>query len=395
MRHKIEHGDLFPDFEKLLPKKLQNELHFLKKIFSPYTSRVYLVGGAVRDMIRKRFQKEDLDIVDLDIEVYSIEPQIFEKIMEKIGAKGVGKSFFVYKYKENIDISLPRVESKVNEGHRGFRVKLAKDEKEASIRRDFKMNALMLNVFTGKILDFWGGIEDIFNKKISIIDETKFKEDSLRVLRGMQFSARFGYKIEDRSCMIMKKIDLNDLSKERIFWEFEKMFKGKFLHYGLYYLLALKIWQKIFKISVNKAFFYKSAFELVKNRDFFEKDIYKFYFLFIISKNLHKNYNYFLDILQTPNEYYKIFRKQKFIPKNRTDRFLVALSMLYPINRWLGNYKKDVKKRAKKFDIWEKSFDGGVFAKDLLKEGFSGKELGEELRRRRLKKIKELYKGRI
>lgn len=394
MQFKIKNGDIFPDYEKLLPKNLKDELHFLKKFFSPYTSRIYLVGGAVRDLIRKRYLNEKIDIVDLDLEVYGVEPKDFEKLMKDLNAKGVGKSFFVYKYKENIDISLPRVESKIGVGHKGFKVDLAKDEKEASLRRDFKMNALMLNIYSGKILDFWGGIEDIFNKKISIIDEEKFKEDSLRVLRAMQFSARFGYKIDKKSCEIMREIELNDLSKERIFWEFEKMFKAKFLHFGLYYLISLDIDKKIFNLKLNRIF-YKSAFEYIKNRDFFEKHIYKFYFLYILSKNLHKKYNYFLDILQTPNEYYKIFKKQKFLPKNRTDRFLVALSMLYPLKNWLGNYKVDVKKRAKKFDVWDKSFDGGIFAKDLLKEGFSGKELGIELKRRRLEKIRKLYKGKV
>ncbi|WP_281950701.1 CCA tRNA nucleotidyltransferase [Nitrosophilus kaiyonis] len=395
MQLKIKHQDIFPGYEKLLPENLQKELQFLKKLFSKYTDRVYLVGGAVRDLIRKKYQNIDIDIVDLDIEVYSIEPNIFEKLMKKIGAKGVGKSFFVYKYKENIDISLPRVESKIGVGHKAFEVKLAKSEKEASIRRDFKMNALMLNVYSGKILDFWGGIEDIFSKRISIINEEKFKEDSLRVLRAMQFSARFGYKIEKKSCGIMKEISLNDLSSERIFWEFEKMFKAKYLHFGLYYLISLDIAKKLFDIELDKRFFLKTSKELYKNRKFFEKDIYKFYFLYIFSKNLHKRYDYFLDILKTPNEYYKIFKKQKYLPKNRTDRFLVALSMLYPLNRWLGNYKIDVKNRAMKFDIWKKSFDGGIKAVDLLKEGFSGKELGEELKRRRLKIIRKLYRGKI
>jgi len=394
MQFNIKHGDLLPDFEKLLPPNLQIELIYLKNFFLPFSQRIYLVGGAVRDMIRKRYQNEDVEIVDLDIEVYGIEPNLFDKLMRKLGAKGVGKSFFVYKYKENIDISLPRVESKVGVGHKGFKVSLAKEEKEASLRRDFKMNALMINIYDGKILDFWGGIEDIFKKQISIIDEEKFKEDSLRVLRGMQFSARFGYKIEKKSCFVMREIDLDDLSSERIFWEFEKMFKGKFLHFGLYYLIVLNISKKIFHIEINKKIFHKTALELAKNRTSFEKRIYKFYFLYILGKNLHKNFYYFLLFLKTPNEYYKIFKRQKFLPRNATDRFLVALSMLYPLKNWLGNYKKDVKKRAKKFDIWDKSFDARITPKDLLKEGYSGKKLGIELKHRRLEVIRKNFKGR-
>lgn len=382
------------NFSKELSKTLCEDLKFLKNFFKNWTNRVYLVGGAVRDIVRKRLNSEDAKIVDLDLEVFGVDEKTFTLLMKKLNAKGVGKSFFVYKYKNNIDISLPRVETKVGIGHKAFRVKIAKDEKEAAFRRDFKMNALMLNIFNGQILDFFGGIEDIKNRKISIINEKKFKEDSLRVLRAMQFSARFGYKIDKKSCQIMQKIPLNDLSKERIFWEFEKMFRAKKLHFGLYYLLSLNVFEKIFKIKADRKFFFKTALELAKNSQNFEKEIYKLYFLYIVRKNIHKSIYIFLDALNVPNEYYKIFKKQKLLPKNRTDRFLAALSLLYPIKFWLGNYKKDVKIRAKNFDIWDKKFDGGVKPKNLLEEGFRGKELGSELKRRKLEIIRKNFKGR-
>ena len=100
-------------------------------LLKPYTKRAYLVGGAVRDILMNKTP------TDFDIEIYDITPQEFEKIMDKINAKGVGKSFFVYKYK-NFDLSLPRIENKTGHGHKGFSVKLTNDEKTASLRRDFK-----------------------------------------------------------------------------------------------------------------------------------------------------------------------------------------------------------------------------------------------------------------
>ena len=81
--------------------KLKEITDFLK----PYTSRAYLVGGAVRDILMNKTPN------DFDIEIYDISPTIFEKLMEKLGAKGVGKNFFVYKYK-NFDLSLPRIENR-------------------------------------------------------------------------------------------------------------------------------------------------------------------------------------------------------------------------------------------------------------------------------------------
>jgi tRNA nucleotidyltransferase (CCA-adding enzyme) len=93
--------------------KLKEIIDFLK----PYTSRAYLVGGAVRDILMNKTPN------DFDIEIYDISPTIFEKLMEKLGAKGVGKNFFVYKYK-NFDLSLPRIENKIGIGHKGFKVKI-------------------------------------------------------------------------------------------------------------------------------------------------------------------------------------------------------------------------------------------------------------------------------
>ncbi len=348
-----------------------------------------MVGGAVRDIIRQALSQANDPIVDLDIEVYGIEPKVFDGLMRELGAKGVGKSFFVYKWKE-IDISLPRVESKVAKGHRGFVVEVAQDEKEASLRRDFRMNALMLDIFEGRLLDFWGGVEDIKRRRIRIIDEEKFQEDSLRVLRGMQFSARFGYRIDPRSCEVMRAISLDDLSFERIFWEFEKMFLGGFLHYGLFALQTLKIDRKIFGFSLGKRLFLRSALELAKNKERFEKELYRYYFLYIIAKNAHKSFELFLDRLHTPNRYYQIFRLQKALPKKRSDRFLAALALRYPLKMWLGNYKEDVKVRAQRFGFWDEKFVP-IKPAELLQEGYSGRELGEELRRRSLKVIKERF----
>ena len=201
-------------------KNLKNDLEYLKNFFAPYTCRVYLVGGCVRDEILGKTAKE------YDLEVYDIDPETFDKLMKKLGAKGVGKSFFVYKWK-NFDIALPRIESKISKGHRGFKVSITQDEKEASKRRDFTMNALMKNIYTGKILDFWGGINDIKRKLIRHINDKTFIEDSLRVLRAMQFASRLKFKVDKKTIKLCKSIDLSDLTKERIYMEFEKMFKSE------------------------------------------------------------------------------------------------------------------------------------------------------------------------
>jgi len=359
-----------------IPPKFYKKLQIIKDLLSPHTKRVYLVGGCVRDLVM------GVEVKDFDIEVYDIEPFKFDSLMKKLEAKGVGKSFFVYKW-DVFDIALARKERKVSKGHRGFEVEVADDEREASRRRDFTMNALMLSLFSGELLDLWGGLRDIENRLIRIIDRERFKEDSLRVLRAMQFSARLGFRVEKNSCEVMREIDLDDLSKDRIFWEFEKMFKAPYLHYGLYYLSSLLILKKLFSLELSREIFLKTAFELVKNREKFDKDMYPYYFLYIISKNLNVEFDYMARKMNAPLSYIKLLRKQIPIPEIVDERFLLELALRYPIKEWLGNYADEAISKAKKLGIYEKKFDGGVKGEDLLREGFRGKELGEEMLRRR------------
>jgi len=359
-----------------IPSSFLSKLNQIKNFLSPYTKRVYLVGGCVRDLVMGR------ELKDFDIEVYDIEPDLFDSLMKEFGAKGVGKSFFVYKW-DVFDIALARKERKVAKGHRGFEVEVADDEREASKRRDFTMNALMVNLYDGRLLDLWGGLGDIEKRLIRIIDEDRFREDSLRVLRAMQFSARLGFKVEKHSCEVMREIDLSDLTKDRIFWEFEKMFEARFLHYGLYYLIALNIASKLLKLEISREIFFKTALELAKNRDKFDKRYYKYYFLYVLSKNLNISFDKIALMINAPNSYIKILKKQVLPPKEIDDRFLLELALEYPIKEWLGNYLDSVKDRAVKLGIYEEKFDGGVKASKLLEEGFRGRELGEELLRRK------------
>jgi tRNA nucleotidyltransferase (CCA-adding enzyme) len=145
--------------------------------------------------------------------------------MQNIGANAVGKSFFVYKYK-NFDLSLPRSENKIGLKHNDFEVKLINDEFKACQRRDFTINSIMLNIFTFEILDFYGGISDIKSKTLRFINEKTFCEDSLRSLRAVQFAARFGFKIENQTKELIKSMDISHLSSSRISTELIKFFKS-------------------------------------------------------------------------------------------------------------------------------------------------------------------------
>ena len=313
-----------------MQKLINNYLNEIITLLQPYTNKAYLVGGASRDILMGKTPN------DFDIEIYDITPDKFEQLMDKIDANGVGKSFFVYKYK-NFDLSLPRTESKIAKGHKGFNVKLTQNEKEASLRRDFTINSIMINIFSGEILDFWGGINDIKNKTIRLINKNKFKEDSLRVLRAMQFSARFKFKIEKNTLKVCKNIELNDLSKDRIYKEFEKMFYAKYLYYGYYYMIKMDIDIKIF----NKKFcFFKLAKTYMKNSHYN-------YFLYHLKNNYKINISFF------PKKYKKLPKKK---PKLVSNRFLYALSLKYPLKEWSILNDNCCKKWLIENNIYEKKY---------------------------------------
>ncbi len=360
---------------------------YIKDLLSSHTKRAYIVGGALRDTLLGR------RVYDLDVEVYDINPKDFDNIMTKVGAKGVGKSFFVYKY-NNIDISLPRVEKKRGFGHKAFEVKITSDEKEASKRRDFTINALMYQIYEEKLLDFWGGVNDIKNKIIKVVDANSFKEDSLRVLRAVQFSTRLGFKCEKNSIMLMKQLSLDDLSKERIFWEFEKLFNAKYLHYGFYYLVKLDILKKLFGIDTGCKNFFKISRVFLRYQNSFEKEYYKYYFLYILSQYLNVDINFLLDCLGAPKEYEKLYKLQPETKGKIDDKKLLEIALKIPIKMYLENYKPSIKNRAKELNIYYNRFKTDVKAHDILKDGFRGAEIGQEIKKRELNYIDNLLSSK-
>ena len=378
----------FPNFFSQTDSSILQDIQTVTDYLSQnYHAKCYVVGGAVRDRILGRECK------DYDIECFGIGVEDFEKAMEYLGAQGVGKSFFVYKY-HDLDISLPRTEEKVSPGHRGFEVHLAREEKEASKRRDFTINALMYDIQNEQILDFWNGLEDLEHKVLRVVDEKSFVEDSLRVLRAMQFAARFGFKVEEKSCLLCQSISLDDLPKERLFSEFEKMFMGRHLHYGLYYLFVLGIAEKLFagkpfNDKMEKKTFISLGRQLQKNQKNFVEKLRSYYFLFICKAYFQIDIKELLERLGTPNNYAKKVETAP-IPGNVTESFIANLSLKEGIVEYVGNYHPAVRAMAKKLDVWDRPFDRGVTPAQLMAEGFSGKALGDELERRTQNKINEL-----
>lgn len=202
----------------------------------------FYVGGRNRDLLLGK----DM-IKDIDIEVFGLEKEKLENILNEINVEinFVGKHFGVYKVKGyNIDISLPRKEVSTGPGHKDFKIIIDPyiSVEEACERRDFTINAILIDILTGEIIDPFNGVEDIKNKIIRSTNEKAFIEDPLRVYRAIQFAARFNFKIEEKTKELCKKIDLSSLPKERVYEELKKMLlKSQKPSIGLNYMKELKV----------------------------------------------------------------------------------------------------------------------------------------------------------
>ena len=181
--------------------------------------RALLVGGWVRDRLLDRPSK------DLDLEVYGVAAERLRQLLSPFGhVNAVGASFAVYK------VGTPRRraarrESKTGRGHRGFDVtgEPGLPFEDAFRRRDFTINAIGWDPLTDDYVDPYDGRGDLRRGILRAVDASTFGDDSLRVLRALQFAARFDYTLDPDTATLCGQISLDDLAPERVWGELEKL----------------------------------------------------------------------------------------------------------------------------------------------------------------------------
>lgn len=194
-----------------------------------------LVGGYVRDTLL------GIDSKDYDIEVYGLSLEELESLLSQFGTvMKVGRAFGVLRIKSyDIDISLPRKDSKTSAGHRGFVVDLDPHLSfaDAALRRDLTVNSMGMDPLTFEVIDPHGGQLDLKSGVLRATDADSFCEDPLRGLRVAQFAARFDLRPNDALINICRNLDLSELPAERLYWEFHKLLlKGTKPSLGLQFL---------------------------------------------------------------------------------------------------------------------------------------------------------------
>ena len=217
----------FSDDQKFAVKQIS-------QLFKKEGADIYLVGGCVRDSLLGLSPK------DIDIEIYKLPPETIEAVLAKhFKIDTVGKNFGVFLLKGySIDVSIPRKESKTGLSHTDF--KITGDPymhpKDAALRRDFTINAISYDLVKEVLYDPYNGIDDLSNKHLRHISRA-FSEDPLRVLRAMQFIARFNLSVSPDTLKLCQSLTPNEIPKERIWEEWKKLLlKGHTISLGLQFL---------------------------------------------------------------------------------------------------------------------------------------------------------------
>ena len=196
--------------------------------------RALLVGGCVRDALMGGEPK------DIDVECFGIAPDRLRAILsERFALDLVGASFGVLKLSHlDVDVAIPRRETKLGLGHRAFEMEYdpTLTVRDASARRDFTVNAIYRDPLTDEIVDPWNGRADLERKTLRHVSD-HFREDPLRVLRGMQFVARFDLDAAPETIEVCRAMTPEGLASERLFGEWSKLIlKGVEISKGLNFL---------------------------------------------------------------------------------------------------------------------------------------------------------------
>lgn len=183
--------------------------------------RALLVGGCVRDAAL------GLSPQDLDFEVYGLAPsRLMEVLRRHFTVDLVGQAFGVLKIQgAPVDLSIPRRESMGGPGIEGFETRSDPfmTLEEAAARRDFTINAMAYDPLLHRLLDPYGGLQDL-DKRVLRHTSAKFAEDPLRVLRGMQFVSRFALTPAPETLALARQLlgAYPALAAERIWGEWKK-----------------------------------------------------------------------------------------------------------------------------------------------------------------------------
>ncbi len=205
---------------------LQEEIIFVLDRLHSLGYEAFLVGGFVRDIIMNK------EPHDADITTNALPEKVKEAFSDcKVIETGIKHGTVTVLYKDiPIEVTTYRIEKGYSDTRHPDSVEFTNDIEKDLSRRDFTMNSIAYNPTTGFVDPFFGK-KDIENGIIRCVgnSETRFREDSLRILRAIRFCSCLGFQIEQETekAMFLCKDLLLKLSGERVFSELIKILCGK------------------------------------------------------------------------------------------------------------------------------------------------------------------------
>jgi putative nucleotidyltransferase with HDIG domain len=162
-------------------------------IFNRSGKQVFLVGGAVRDILRGK-KAHDWDLAT------DARPEEVIALFHKVIPTGIKHGTVTILYKgRSIEATTFRTESDYRDGRRPGRVDYTATIEEDLSRRDFTMNAMALELPGGRLVDPFGGVTDIKGRVIRCVGNARerFNEDGLRTLRALRFASQLEFTVDE------------------------------------------------------------------------------------------------------------------------------------------------------------------------------------------------------
>jgi tRNA nucleotidyltransferase/poly(A) polymerase len=372
---------------------LPNDIIEISNAYIKAGKDIFLVGGAVRDFIQG-IEPKDYDLVTNAL------PNESKEILKDFNVSDEqGKNFGVLRVftkDEPTGYEIASYRRDISGGRDtkgdGQKVEMGGDVtiEDDCNRRDLTMNALFYDIKNKQIVDLVGGVEDIKKGIVRAVGDAsqRFIEDRLRICRIFRFAARTGGEIDSKTDQAIRNDNRlkgvgpkDDVSQERVWEEIKKAFKQakSFKHY-LEFFTEFDMWKEVFPGS-------KINTEIVECEEFtsYIANLFKFENTTKLEQKMVLEYKiesdiatkvvFLIDLLQlTIETAFDLYKKK--VRCHITNHQIID---------WL-----DANNIHKTVFIRFIDYVPTVSAEELMSQGYKGRELGDEIKKREIEKFKQM-----
>ncbi len=266
-----------------IPENDKKDLEFISSKIKESGYESYLIGGSVRDLILGK-KPHEYDLTT------SSHPEHVKKLFKRVIETGIQHGTVTVMLADNAyEITTFRKDIDYTDGRRPDKIEFGASLSEDMKRRDFTMNAIALDILSGKMIDENNGIADIQNKLIRTIGNPleRFGEDGLRPIRAIRFQSTLNFQIESETykAIFLTRHITEKISRERFHDELNKILNSQNAFIGLYELYK----NQIFELFTNKVFTKNLNLELLKNIDKLEVSPLGLRLVFLLNLLLEDN----------------------------------------------------------------------------------------------------------